>query len=226
MPHCKAVSFQAMCVREGVYFQRGMNYRVRPDHSVILCSNRASSKYDDLMDEQGAILIYQGHDALRSGRNPFPQLVDQPEFFANGSPTPNGLFYKAADRYRQGKRPPEPVQVYKKVGGGLWMDLGVYHLVDAWRETNDRRTVFKFKFRQFRNAGREQKEKPVSRIIPAKVRAIVWNRDGGRCVICGSTRDLHFDHIIPVSKGGRSDDAKNVQLLCSRHNLAKSDNIE
>ena len=46
-------------------------------------------------------------------------------------------------------------------------------------------------------------------------------RDGGKCRICGSTKGLHYDHIVPYSLGGRSDDVDNIQLLCARHNLRK-----
>jgi len=45
-------------------------------------------------------------------------------------------------------------------------------------------------------------------------------------VICGDTKNLHFDHDLPFSKGGASLIAKNVQLLCMKHNLQKSDKIE
>ena len=54
----------------------------------------------------------------------------------------------------------------------------------------------------------------------------VWKRDGGRCALCGATDELHFDHIVPFSKGGTSLTVENVQLLCARHNLQKSDRIE
>lgn len=64
------------------------------------------------------------------------------------------------------------------------------------------------------------------RIIPTPVKLAVWKRDGGRCVTCGATDELHFDHILPYAKGGTSMTADNVQLLCARHNLQKSDNIE
>ncbi len=63
------------------------------------------------------------------------------------------------------------------------------------------------------------------RKIPNRVAHEVWLRDNGRCVICGSTEDLHLDHIIPYSKGGSSTDPKNIQLLCGKHNLEKSDRI-
>jgi 5-methylcytosine-specific restriction endonuclease McrA len=58
------------------------------------------------------------------------------------------------------------------------------------------------------------------------VKLEVWKRDGGKCVTCGAKDELHFDHIIPFSKGGTSLKADNVQLLCARHNLEKSDKIE
>jgi len=64
------------------------------------------------------------------------------------------------------------------------------------------------------------------RVIPAAVKIEVWKRDKGRCVRCGSGENLHFDHIIPYSHGGSSKDAKNIQILCSKHNLEKRDRIE
>ena len=64
-----------------------------------------------------------------------------------------------------------------------------------------------------------------ARLIHSKVKAEVWNRDGGKCVECGSEEHLHFDHILPCSKGGTSLYAENIQLLCAKHNLAKSDKI-
>jgi 5-methylcytosine-specific restriction endonuclease McrA len=44
--------------------------------------------------------------------------------------------------------------------------------------------------------------------------------------MCGASDELHFDHIIPFSKGGTSLKADNVQLLCARYNLEKRDKIE
>ena len=40
--------------------------------------------------------------------------------------------------------------------------------------------------------------------IPKETRRLVWQRDDGACNICGATQKLHFDHIIPVSKGGNN----------------------
>lgn len=63
-----------------------------------------------------------------------------------------------------------------------------------------------------------------SRHIPRDVRQRVWTRHGGRCAECGANDYLEFDHVIPVAKGGSNSEA-NVQLLCRRCNLKKSDHI-
>ena len=69
-------------------------------------------------------------------------------------------------------------------------------------------------------AGRRTGRQP----IPDDVKLLVWSRDGGVCVKCGSSRELHFDHVIPVAKGG-GDHAENIQLLCRTCNLSKSDRL-
>jgi 5-methylcytosine-specific restriction endonuclease McrA len=66
---------------------------------------------------------------------------------------------------------------------------------------------------------------PRRRTVPTAVKLSVWRRDGGKCVKCGATDELHFDHELPWSKGGTSLTEANVQLLCARHNLEKRDDI-
>jgi|CXWL01.1.fsa_nt_gi hypothetical protein len=63
------------------------------------------------------------------------------------------------------------------------------------------------------------------RYIPARVKSAVWQRDDGRCAwrepdgrVCGSKEWLEYDHIRPYAKGGKSEDARNVRLLCRVHN--------
>lgn len=60
--------------------------------------------------------------------------------------------------------------------------------------------------------------------ISQEVMDQVWNRDGGRCVKCGSQENLEFDHIIPFSKGG-ANTYRNLQILCEKCNIEKSNKI-
>lgn len=63
-----------------------------------------------------------------------------------------------------------------------------------------------------------------SRSIPQEIKVTVYQRDAGKCVECQATDYLEYDHIIPFSKGGATS-VNNIQLLCRRCNLAKSDSI-
>jgi len=60
--------------------------------------------------------------------------------------------------------------------------------------------------------------------IPERIRNEVWRRDGGKCVECGSTFNLEYDHVIPIAKGG-SNTARNLRILCEPCNRRKSARI-
>lgn len=66
--------------------------------------------------------------------------------------------------------------------------------------------------------------KPRREAIPRAVQREVWQRDGGRCVECGTREKLCFDHIVPFSRGG-SNTVRNLQLLCEGCNGAKGNRI-
>ncbi|MDV6374133.1 TerD family protein [Deinococcus arenicola] len=63
-----------------------------------------------------------------------------------------------------------------------------------------------------------------SRSIQQHVKIAVFDRDRGKCVQCGDNNYLEYDHVIPHSLGGASTE-NNLQLLCRRCNLQKSNKI-
>lgn len=56
--------------------------------------------------------------------------------------------------------------------------------------------------------------------IPDAVRQFVYDRDGRRCLHCGTAAALSLDHIHPYSLGG-SDHPSNLQTLCRPCNSKK-----
>lgn len=224
------ISHNEMCRREGLSLQRGMNFGVGGNHSVVLMSVRPNAPYRDRLEDGGTVLVYEGHDEPQTASCPNPKIVDQPRVVPSGKLTQNGKFHDAAIRYKSGERAPERVRVYEKIKKGIWSYNGVFHLIDSWTERDAFRSVFKFRLVAVEDD--EDFEQPTRieinrrRIIPTAVKLEVWKRDGGKCQLCEATDELHFDHIVPYSKGGTSISVENVQLLCARHNLAKSDRIE
>jgi len=223
------LTYLEMCQIEGVNLQRGMNFRLKPDYSVILMSIRLGAPYADQVLEEGKVLCYEGHDIAKTKGINNPKEHDQPMITERGKLTQNGLFYEAAKGYQVRGNSPERVKVYEKLRNGIWVYNGLFHSVDSWLEESKGRIVFKFRLELASYQEIEQDQRrdlEHNRMIPSAVKAEVWKRDGGKCVICGSTNNLHFDHIIPFSKGGSSLIVDNIQLLCARHNITKRDKIE
>ncbi|MEX1014743.1 MAG: HNH endonuclease signature motif containing protein [Candidatus Paceibacterota bacterium] len=216
--------------KENYNLQKGMNYR--PDgksYSIFLMSVQDNSPYNDGFDENNENLIYEGED-LYKNEVAVPKEYDQPLFTKTGKLTSNGKFFKAAEDYKYGRRKkPEKIRVYEKVSNNVWSDKGWFYLIDVLYKNSEyeNRKVFKFVLSPIEEqlAKEEEEEFEFSRRIPTEVKRIVWERDGGSCKECGATDDLHFDHIIPFSKGGSSRVPENIQLLCARHNLQKSNKI-
>lgn len=65
--------------------------------------------------------------------------------------------------------------------------------------------------------------------VSDSLRYDILHRDNFTCVICGASSKqgvrLHVDHIVPVSKGGKSIPS-NLRTLCERCNIGKSNKIE
>jgi hypothetical protein len=217
-----------MCLREKTCLQRGMNYQLCGNHSVILMSTRKNAPYKDKIIEDGTVLIYEGHNVTKNSQTVNPKDFDQPEISFTGKPTQNGKFHIAAQDFKNGLREAEIVKVYEKVPDGIWSYNGIFELIDSCVEDDGKRNVFKFKLIAIEDIDLDSqihKFHERRRIIPTNVKLEVWKRDNGKCVNCAAGDELHFDHILPFSKGGTSVKSENVQLLCARHNLEKSDKI-
>jgi hypothetical protein len=226
----EVISYLDMCRAEGVNLQRGMNYGRGQRQSIILMSLRKGAPYADRVEDNGKVLIYEGHDVPRQQGGPDPKSVDQPMRTPTGSLTENGLFCEAAKRHADEGVPAELVRVYEKLRSGIWVFSGVFRLLDAWTQSSGGRDVFKFRLELDAEAtpailDAREPELDQTRVIPTAVKLAVWKRDHGRCVECGSADNLHFDHVIPYSRGGSSLVVENIQLLCARHNLEKRDQI-
>lgn len=71
--------------------------------------------------------------------------------------------------------------------------------------------------------------RPSSRHIPAPVRRVVHERDGGRCTYqdtrgrrCRTRERLEFHHVDPYGQGG-AHSPENIRLLCRTHNQLQAE---
>lgn len=227
------LSHQDIVSIEKFNLQRGMNFRPKNrNYSILLMSVRENAPFNDGFGEDGKVLIYEGENVIKRELKR-PKEFDQPLFTKGGKLTNNAKFFKAAEDYKLKRREkPEKVRVYEKIKENIWTDKGWFYLVDAKivDSKEEKRKVFKFilePIKDFKIKDKEELEDfEFSRRISTEVKIKVWERDGGKCKKCGSTRDLHFDHIIPWSKGGSSRNPRNIQILCGRCNIKKSNRIE
>lgn len=186
-------------------------------------SVRKNAPYQDQISEDGSTIDYEGHNEKRSVNCKDPEQVDQPRNNKGGTFTPNGKFENEVLSYKTHGHGPCKIVVFNKIKDGLWSFCGVFNLTDVAYVSSGTRKVFRFKLVLIETdtESNEIVDLKHDRVIPGDVQAAVFNRDKGLCVQCGASDNLHFDHILPYSKGGSSKKAENIQLLCARHNLSK-----
>jgi hypothetical protein len=78
-------------------------------------------------------------------------------------------------------------------------------------------------FGQYLHRRRDNIE-PARKKIETIKRAMVFAKDGLKCVFCGSIENLTIDHIHPVKHGG-GDELENLQTLCRSCNSRKRDKL-
>ena len=234
----EVIRYVDMTIEEGFSIQRGMNFNINgKDYGIILMSVRQNAPYADRIEDNGKTIIYEGHDLQSNHNNSDKSVkyVDQPMKTPTGTLTENGKFFKAANDYKSGKAKAKKIKVYEKIKSGIWVYNGYFNLTDAFIESDGNRNVFKFKLEVINDEDLNESEQSAeikeliqehNRLIPTAVKVAVYARDNGKCVKCGSTKNLHYDHILPFSKGGSSTTPDNIQLLCAKCNLKKHDHIE
>jgi len=87
--------------------------------------------------------------------------------------------------------------------------------------------------RKFGMGSKPRPERPAAttRCITVQTRNAVHERDGGTCTAlkpngwrCNSTKNLEYDHIVPVALGGKST-MDNLRLVCRAHNQAAAEEV-
>jgi len=114
------IPYIEMCQREGVSLQRGMNFGLARNHSVILMSVRPGSPYADRFENDGSTIVTKGMIFLvhlitkirRQSINP----SSQPTGTSQKWKVPSCSFKSI----RLGRRPPERIRVYEKLKQGIW----------------------------------------------------------------------------------------------------------
>lgn len=207
--------------------QKGMNFGINPNYSIILMSQRDNPPYNDRIYPDGITIEYEGHDVPKDVNKEH----DQEAYTTSRTLTENGKFIETVKKYKQ-TGTPEKVKVYEKIIPNRWSLKGMFDLVDYKIVNDGKRNVFRFilKLTDNTNALPDQatdtRTLPHTRLIPSSVKQEVYIRDQGKCVLCDSTENLHFNHNLPFSKGGTSLSADNIRILCQKCNLKKSNKIE
>ena len=95
--------------------------------------------------------------------------------------------------------------------------------MNAWEQKHLMRKFHENAFNNYMKGSDYRKKKKEKEKIPAGLRAHVLYKYKKTCQLCGRKAPqvvLHIDHIIPESKGGKTD-LSNLQVLCETCNLGK-----
>ena len=102
--------------------------------------------------------------------------------------------------------------------GRLYHHVVAEQAIDAWDKRRRAREAREGDAERLR---RWRRDRRISDKDWERLRAEVFARDGGKCVRCGSTEDLHCDHILELANGG-TNDIDNLMTLCRSHHSAKT----
>lgn len=111
---------------------------------------------------------------------------------------------------------PKPRDLAERlVAQGLWDRIdGGYQIHDYEQHQMSKREI-----EQRRKANAERVKRHRVKAARESLYATIYERDVA-CVQCGAMDDLTIDHIVPLSRGGTTEE-KNLQVLCRPCNSAK-----
>jgi hypothetical protein len=126
----------------------------------------------------------------------------------------------------------EPVPMVRDGRRLLWRFMDRFYWDDEGLEAEDVKALVLQRYRRLEQRLQsarslmhaERNGRRTRSPIPVELRRAVFERDGGRCVECGSDFDLQYDHLLPVTLGGATT-LENLQLLCANCNQHKSDSL-
>jgi HNH endonuclease len=159
--------------------------------------------------------LFKGRYGVMAGRRVYPLRWKQPAFDA-----------------LQAEQQETPVRLLEDGRRALWYFHACFYWEDEGLGVEDvRALVLQRERRQQQKLQTahslmkaEEAGRPTRIPITTELRRTVFERDGGRCVECGSNFDLQYDHLLPVALGGATT-VENLQLLCADCNRRKSDSL-
>ena len=124
---------------------------------------------------------------------------------------------------------------YKKPPMGFSVTYSIYYSSPQGKKNYSREELLAYEdvLQEYALFRREQERHATAQyqrsLMNSSLRYDVMKRDGFRCVICGRTQEdgikLHVDHIVPISRGGRTE-MGNLRTLCEDCNLGKRDKYD
>jgi 5-methylcytosine-specific restriction endonuclease McrA len=159
--------------------------------------------------------LFTGRYAVQSGRRTF-----------------EGRWKKPAVDSLHATQVNTPVPVARHNGKALWLFHSRFYWDDDGLDADDVKALILDRERRQRQKlntahslmRAEEAGRPTRAPITTELRRAVFERDGGRCVECGSNFALQYDHILAVARGGATT-VENLQILCADCNRHKSDSL-
>ena len=97
--------------------------------------------------------------------------------------------------------------------------LGMNRLIEEWVKRTGKYCGYPYVIEHLKRKFTNPKK--YDRYINDEIKRDALIKYHNKCVYCGSKKELEFDHIIPVSKGG-GNEFNNIQILCKKCNRKKS----